>query len=700
MKKLILLLSIVLNTGAIHAQQNQKEYFQAALMELSGMLEGSTPLDFERAVFVTENAYHGNQYNYADFKTTIDIHADIISRLITANDNHDWKKFQNNALGVSVPEPVVKQNYKNGLANWAIYTFITDTTTVNIQNVAFKHLPYEYNTDDPFGTGDWKNTQVLTLLQTQKGNCYALVALFKIFAERFKTEASIVIAPQHIYVQHADPAGNLFNVELATRSFPGTGSIQTLTHTTSEALMNDISMRSLDLKQSVALCLVQLAKTYEHRFKTKDDPFLLQCAETALKHDDKNLNAKLLKSQVYEQRVMKQQMQASEYITLLTELYEAGYRQMPDEMRNIILASIQNSPIAAANNHTPNPYESIGGQTKYVSLSKGVFPEIHSDQRIVRYSNTIFDAEKKEILGFLPPDTVSYEVDPVVFALSVDPLTKAYPELTPYQFASNRPIEAIDLDGLEANDLSMELEPVRSLREQERKKGIIHEESSGAKAIKYGVTGGLGLVMAAPAISLVSAEGVTLLFYRTLGLAYSNPMLAAEGTAAIAGFLYEGADDLCPTCKGDEVAKVFRGAGNKVLDFFGGRVSKYASALNIDPQAEKGFKGTIQDFYGFMKDNNLLGTVDNIIADNPYGYADYLNEASGLLKEGGTITIRGTMGNKFFNQILKGTAAGLDNFDVMKQATKVSDEVKATMTQTGGQPIINDVYEVVLQKKN
>jgi RHS repeat-associated protein len=33
--------------------------------------------------------------------------------------------------------------------------------------------------------------------------------------------------------------------------------------------------------------------------------------------------------------------------------------------------------------------------------------------------------------------------------LSVDPLTKDYPMLTPYQFASNRPIDGIDLDGLE-----------------------------------------------------------------------------------------------------------------------------------------------------------------------------------------------------------------------------------------------------------
>jgi len=36
--------------------------------------------------------------------------------------------------------------------------------------------------------------------------------------------------------------------------------------------------------------------------------------------------------------------------------------------------------------------------------------------------------------------------------LSVDPLSKEYPMLTPYQFASNSPISNIDLDGLEAQN--------------------------------------------------------------------------------------------------------------------------------------------------------------------------------------------------------------------------------------------------------
>ena len=136
-------------------------------------------------------------------------------------------------------------------------------SAVTLDSVVFAHHPFTYSTEDPFGTTDWRNLQTLSLLETQKGNCYALATLFKIFSERFNSGANLVTAPHLVYIEHRDPHGNMFNVELATRSFPGTGAIQTLTYTTREALMNDIALRSLDLKQSVALNLVYLAKGYQ-----------------------------------------------------------------------------------------------------------------------------------------------------------------------------------------------------------------------------------------------------------------------------------------------------------------------------------------------------------------------------------------------------------------------------------------------------
>ena len=42
--------------------------------------------------------------------------------------------------------------------------------------------------------------------------------------------------------------------------------------------------------------------------------------------------------------------------------------------------------------------------------------------------------------------------------LSVDPISNEYPELTPFQFASNRLIEGIDLDGLEFWGVSVPIE--------------------------------------------------------------------------------------------------------------------------------------------------------------------------------------------------------------------------------------------------
>lgn len=450
--KILLPFLLFLSALTIQAQQDStQQHFTHALAEISSMLEGIQPLDFERAVFVTENAYRVNAVSYQDFKASLDIHSSIIEKLIKANAKEDWKKYQPVSMGIPMEtDEETKENYRKALANWAIYTYLTDTTKINVQVQQFLHLPYAYSNDDPFGSIEWKNSQVLNLLETQKGNCYALVTLFKIFSERFHSEANIVTAPQHVYIEHRDPKGDLYNVEVATRSFPGTGSIQTLTYTTREALLNNISLRSLNLKQSIGLCLVYLAKGYEHKYKTKADGFLLTCAEKVLEHDAKNLNALLLKAQVYEQRVMKKEMPAATYEKMLAELYALGYRQMPDDMKAIILAKIQGNSVTATINKTPNPFESIGEQARYATLSGGIFEEVHTPQKLVRVGQTIFNTEKSKIEKFLEGDNSSYQVDPVVFALSVDPLTNSYPMLTPYQFASNSPIANIDMDGQES----------------------------------------------------------------------------------------------------------------------------------------------------------------------------------------------------------------------------------------------------------
>lgn len=94
-------------------------------------------------------------------------------------------------------------------------------------------------------------------------------------------------------------------------------------------------MRTLDLKQSVALCLVYFAKGYEHKFETKTDDFILQCAATTLLYDSLNLNAMLLKAEVLEKKIidknksiaqLQKDKEFAEYEKLIIALYVKGYQ--------------------------------------------------------------------------------------------------------------------------------------------------------------------------------------------------------------------------------------------------------------------------------------------------------------------------------------------------------------------------------------
>lgn len=66
-----------------------------------------------------------------------------------------------------------------------------------------------------------------------------------------------------------------------------------------------------------------------------------------------------------------------------------------------------------------------------------------------------FNGKEKDVDGEWGENTTAYDYGFRIYNpsigkfLSVDPLMRGYPMLTPYQFASNTPIMAIDLDGLE-----------------------------------------------------------------------------------------------------------------------------------------------------------------------------------------------------------------------------------------------------------
>ena len=466
MKKVITIIffASLLYFGKSYAVNNDstayvKECFQKAKTEIENMLSGKIPLNYERAVFLTENAYWGNAFDDSLFSHLIDFHSKNIKNLAETNRTKSANDFKSDFISTKEQK---QKYYDNDLYNWAIFKYLTDTTLFLYDGHFYYQKPVKYSTDDPLGTLHWGNSQVLNLLNPDlmTGNCMAMTSLFKIFSERLNTNANIGTAPGHVFIIHEDDKGTEYNVELATHSFPGAGSLMTLTYTSDKALRSGISMRTLDTKQSVNLCLVYLAKGYEDKFGVKDNDFMLQCAESALQYDSLNLNALLLKAEVLESRLVEtnktiKQLQKDslflQYQNLLSVLLDKGYYEMPSEMKDIILSKLRNENIPYfAVDHTPQPFKDINvKEDRYATLSGGLFDENPQPKPIERYGKTLFNTKTKKIIEFKEPDSTysNYPIDPVVFAWSIDPLACKYPNLSPYVSFADNPIIYYDPDG-------------------------------------------------------------------------------------------------------------------------------------------------------------------------------------------------------------------------------------------------------------
>jgi hypothetical protein len=463
MKKTAVSLCLLFSTSYLLAQSGiaTKEAYLQAFTDLKNMLTGKDSIDYERAVFITENAYYNNVLDYSDFKNMLDYHTKMIT-LMAENARQEHAKTYKTLTGYQ------KTMFMQNTANWAIFSYITDTTFFAPNKMLYS-TPYTYSVADPYGTAHWEHTQVINLLVNKTGNCYALAALFKLFSNRLQSDARLTIAPNHIYIENRNAKGDFKNVELATKTFPGDGSIQTLTYTTRELIMNGMAQRSLNDTAAVALNLIYLAKGYEKAFTNSTDDFIENCADVAFKYDTLSLNALLLKAELTENRLLeamttnklttatqaraniKTQKLLANYEKQLNNLYKLGYREIPKNIAQLITAAKQgNNDGYITTNETPNPFASMGKSQRYATLSWGLFDEMHAPQDTISYFRTSFNTKKKKVIAFAEIDTaINYKVDPVVFACSVDPLTSKFAWYSPYQYAGNTPIVAIDMDGLE-----------------------------------------------------------------------------------------------------------------------------------------------------------------------------------------------------------------------------------------------------------
>ena len=290
-----------------------KAAYETAFNEIHKMLKGESPLDFKRAVFLTENAYYSNKLDYKEFCQRID---DIELRL---NQFMRDKGVVNHVMG--------KQ--------FAIFNYMMEPSKYN------ENTRMNYDFEDLMGQKDRSKMFVTKLMKTKTGNCHSLPFLFKILSDEMKGESYLALGPNHVYIKHKDDKGLWTNVELTNKSFPRDAWLISSMSITTEAIKKETYMEPLSLKESVAFTLHDLALGYKFQFG--HDDFTLKCSNTVIEYFPKCIFAYMVKCDALDKTRLallkhNNNQRTSEVLQLektLTSLYDhidgMGYKEMPKE---------------------------------------------------------------------------------------------------------------------------------------------------------------------------------------------------------------------------------------------------------------------------------------------------------------------------------------------------------------------------------
>lgn len=259
--------------------KNNPSDFENAYDELNGMLEGSRTQDLKRAVFLVENAWHGGSLGYENY-------CDQISKIVTI------LRGMVQAKGIS--------HYQTA-GNWAAHTYLCKPIPEN------NNESYSYDFDDPYGNKDYSKIFVTQLLNTKKGTCHSLPLLYKILTDEYGGVMShLAVAPNHLYIKHKDESNKWYNLELTNGHFSTDAWIISSSHIKIEAISNRVYMHALNQKESIALCMTDLASAYLNKYGYgHKDEWVLKCLNTAIQANPVYIVAIAEKSNVLSQQLLK-----------------------------------------------------------------------------------------------------------------------------------------------------------------------------------------------------------------------------------------------------------------------------------------------------------------------------------------------------------------------------------------------------------
>ena len=332
---------------------SQSEYTSAFSTLKKGLEQENG--SFKDAVFLTENTYKDNRL----FRQEFDEELRFLVQLVKMREISDSLHYNGRDLAQ------IKTSA-------AIFRTLTDTTIALLNDTAYYvFMPCRYNFDDIFGSKDWSNMFVTKLLQTRKGNCHSLPYLYKMLADELGVNAYLALAPNHTYIKQRAEKGGWYNTELTSASFPIDAWLMASGYISLQSVQNGIYLDTLSEKNCLALCVLDLAQGYNHKYPDNDGTFVIECCDLALKYFPNYVNAILLKAETCLRQLQTMQKQNGytylkevtaiprgkakwdEMNSLYMQLYQLGYRQMPEQMYVDWLTSLKTEKEKYDNRQAP-----------------------------------------------------------------------------------------------------------------------------------------------------------------------------------------------------------------------------------------------------------------------------------------------------------------------------------------------------------
>lgn len=312
--------------------------YRDALLCLKDMLAGKSKLSIANAYFVMENAYGDSYLTKKEYDKLLNEGTDFMQKWLTQN-------------GYSAND--------NEAKNMVIQKFLNDTLTITINSPdkisppqKVTHCPFFYDYEDFEGEKDHRNYFTTKCLATGSGQCNSLPAVYNIYAEKLNAKSYLTFAPLHSFNKYPDNNGKIKSYEPTSGWHISDQWYADDMFISPKAKASEIYLDTLNRRQMVASCAIDLAVGYLKKYGAADGEFVKQCLAVAAPSFPKKNNihmyfvyssllARQLERKLYENKITdlknigKYPDAMQLYIALQKNeeiIKELGYQDMPEEL--------------------------------------------------------------------------------------------------------------------------------------------------------------------------------------------------------------------------------------------------------------------------------------------------------------------------------------------------------------------------------